>query len=117
MAVCLQKSGRGYNSAGVDVVVRGFWCCFGLGLRSRIAFLNEVMGELATALRANHRFTPAYTPRANGTVEAVCKQVLRATKAAFADFGLNRMSGRKFVPSFSQCSTKLPRHAMRVSLQ
>jgi hypothetical protein len=37
-------------------------------------FLIEVMGELATALRANIRFTPAKTPRANGIVEAVCKQ-------------------------------------------
>jgi Integrase core domain len=51
-------------------------------------FKCEVINKLGKALRVLHAFTPAYTPRANGTVEAVCKQVLRSGRALLADFGL-----------------------------
>jgi hypothetical protein len=66
------------------------------------------MGELDTALRVNHRFTPAYTPRANGTVEAVCKQFLRATKAVCADFGLQPDEWPKVLPVIQSVLNNLP---------
>jgi transposase InsO family protein len=51
-------------------------------------FKNEIMAKQASELHVTHRFSPAYTPRANGTVESVCKQVLRASRALLADFKL-----------------------------
>jgi hypothetical protein len=51
-------------------------------------FKNEIMAKLSSELHVTHRFSPAYTPRANGTVESVCKRVLRASRALLADFKL-----------------------------
>jgi hypothetical protein len=49
-------------------------------------FKNEIIAKLASELHVTHRFSPAYTSRANGTVESVCKQILRASRALLADF-------------------------------
>lgn len=51
-------------------------------------FKNEVMELLAISLGANHRFSTAYVPSSNGTVEAVCKQVLRGLRAFSSEFGV-----------------------------
>jgi hypothetical protein len=51
-------------------------------------FKCEVINKLRKALRVLHALTPAYTRRANGTMEAVCKQVLRSGRALLVDFGL-----------------------------
>lgn len=44
-------------------------------------FKNQVMERLQRALGAQHHFTTAYTPWANGTVEVVNREVLRCVKA------------------------------------
>jgi hypothetical protein len=41
---------------------------------------------LQDALRADHHFTTAYTPWANGTVERVGREVLRATRALLSEY-------------------------------
>jgi hypothetical protein len=60
---------------------------FGCLTKGRILRM-KIMAKLASELHVTHRFSPAYTPRANGTVESVCKQVLRASRALLADFKL-----------------------------
>ena len=44
-------------------------------------FKNELMKSLTDELRIRHHFTTAYSPWANGSVERVCREVLRACKA------------------------------------
>jgi transposase InsO family protein len=44
-------------------------------------FKNKVVTDVHKQLGTNHHFTTAYSPRANGTVEAVCKQTIRADTA------------------------------------
>jgi hypothetical protein len=44
-------------------------------------FKNTVMADIQKQLGTNHHFTTAYSPWANGTVEAVCKQTIRAARA------------------------------------
>jgi hypothetical protein len=51
-------------------------------------FKCEVINKLGKGLGVQRTFTPDYTPRSNGTVEAACKQVLRSERAQLADFGL-----------------------------
>lgn len=51
-------------------------------------FKNEVMQNLGKKLRVDHQFTPAYSPHTNGTVENVCKPILRAISALLPDLGL-----------------------------
>lgn len=61
-------------------------------------FVKEVMRQLTPALKINHRFSPAFTPHANGTVEAVCKQVLRSARSLLVDFGLQPDDWSKVLP-------------------
>jgi transposase InsO family protein len=51
-------------------------------------FKNQVMTEVQRQLGANHHFTTAYCPWANGTVEAVCKQTIRAARAMLSEMHL-----------------------------
>ena len=44
-------------------------------------FKNEVVSSIQEAFQAKHHFVLAYTPWANGTVESLCKQVLRGLRA------------------------------------
>jgi hypothetical protein len=39
-------------------------------------------------LGTNHHFTTAYSPWANGTVEAVCKQTIRAARDMMSEMHL-----------------------------
>ena len=51
-------------------------------------FKNEVIRLVNRRLYARHHFTTAYCPQSNGTVEAVCKEVLRACRALLSEFQL-----------------------------
>jgi Integrase core domain len=51
-------------------------------------FKNAVMADIQNRLGTNHHFTTAYSPWANGTVEAVCKQTIRAARAMLSDMHL-----------------------------
>jgi transposase InsO family protein len=51
-------------------------------------FKNKVMTDRQKQLGTNHRFTTAYSPWANGTVEAVSKQTIRAARAMLSEMHL-----------------------------
>ena len=51
-------------------------------------FKNELIEKLADELRSQHHFTTAYSPWANGTVERVCREVLRACRALCSEWRL-----------------------------
>jgi Integrase core domain/Integrase zinc binding domain len=51
-------------------------------------FKNQVMTDIQKQLGTNHHFTTAYSPWANGTVEAVCKQTIRAARAMLSEMHL-----------------------------
>ena len=53
-------------------------------------FKNTVMTALRKSLAIKHHFTTAYTPWANGTVERVCREVLRAARALLSEFRMRR---------------------------
>jgi hypothetical protein len=46
------------------------------------------MMDVQKQLGTNHNFTTAYSPWANGTVEAVCKQTIRAVRAMLSEMKL-----------------------------
>jgi hypothetical protein len=51
-------------------------------------FKNTVMADIQKQLGTIHHFTTAYSPWANGTVEAVCKQAIRAARAMISEMHL-----------------------------
>ena len=51
-------------------------------------FKCTLMSELTSEFRVQHHFVTAYSPWANGTVERVCREVLRACKAMCSEWGL-----------------------------
>jgi hypothetical protein len=51
-------------------------------------FNNKVMTNIQKQLGTNHHFTTAYSPWANGTVEAVCMQTIRAARAMVSEMHL-----------------------------
>jgi IS30 family transposase len=51
-------------------------------------FKNTVMANIQKQLGTNHYFTTAYSPWANGTVEAVCKQTIGAARAMLSEMHL-----------------------------
>jgi hypothetical protein len=51
-------------------------------------FKNEVVRALREQTRGLHHFTLAYFPWSNGTVERVCRELLRETRALLSEFKL-----------------------------
>jgi IS30 family transposase len=51
-------------------------------------FKNHVMMDMQKQLGTNHHFTTAYSPWANGTVEAGCQQTIRAARAMLSEMHL-----------------------------
>lgn len=51
-------------------------------------FKNEVIRKLGNFLRVNHHFTLPYCPWYNGTVEVVCRELSRTTRALLYEFQL-----------------------------
>jgi Integrase core domain/Chromo (CHRromatin Organisation MOdifier) domain len=51
-------------------------------------FKNSVVQGVNSALKAQHHFTTAYSPWANGTVERLGREVLRATRALLSELKL-----------------------------
>lgn len=49
-------------------------------------FKNDVIELLDKSFSARYRFSTAYVPWSNGTVESVCKQVLRVLRAIGSEF-------------------------------
>ena len=51
-------------------------------------FKNKVCAELERLYGVRHRFTPTYTPHANGTVEVVNRHILKLIRALQSEFRL-----------------------------
>ncbi len=75
-------------------------------------FKNTVMTALNRALHAHHNFTTAYCPQSNGTVETVCKEVLRAARALLSEF---RMKEKEW-PAVVRIIQSVLNHSKRPSL-
>ena len=71
-------------------------------------FKNEVMELLAKSLGAKHHFSTAYVPWSNGTVESVCKQVLRVIRALSAEFEVPEADWTTTVPAIQSIINNSP---------
>lgn len=56
-----------------------------LDLRPREPFQEKFIKELAETLKSSHHFTLSYFPWLNGSVEVVCREVLRGFLALFSE--------------------------------
>ena len=61
-------------------------------------FKNELIRILRESYRTSHHFTLAYCPWSNGTVEVVCRELLRATRALLSEFQLNQKCWPSVLP-------------------
>ena len=61
-------------------------------------FKNKLIGLINKQLRAHHHFTTPYCPQSNGTVEAVCKEVLRACRSLLSEFRMREDEWPEVVP-------------------
>lgn len=62
-------------------------------------FKNELLDLLVKETHTEHHFTTTYTPWANGTVERVCREVLRACRALISEWRLAEQDW----PAVSEC--------------
>lgn len=62
-------------------------------------FKNELLGSLASETHTKHHFTTTYTPWANGMVERVCREVLRASRVLLSELKLAEQDW----PAVSEC--------------
>lgn len=51
-------------------------------------FRNELVDVLRQKVKSKHHFTLAYCPWSNGTVEVVCREILRASRALLSEYQL-----------------------------
>ena len=70
-------------------------------------FQNKLINALTEELRIEHHFTTAYCPWANGSVERVCREVLRSCKALLAEWNL----GCQDWPAVTECVQSVLDHA------
>jgi len=61
-------------------------------------FKNTLMKNLREALHSSHHFTLAYCPWSNGSVEVVCRELLRATRAILSEMQLDRKAWPSLMP-------------------
>ncbi|GMF34640.1 unnamed protein product [Phytophthora fragariaefolia] len=71
-------------------------------------FRNQVITELQRALVAHHHFTTAYTPWANGTVEVVNREVLKAVKALLSERRLRTEDWPRVLPVVQGVLNQMP---------
>ncbi|KAE9134746.1 hypothetical protein PF010_g2345 [Phytophthora fragariae] len=71
-------------------------------------FRNRVIAELQRALGAHHHFTTAYTLWANGTVEVVNREVLKAVKALLSKRRLRVEDWPRVLPVVQGALNQMP---------
>ena len=71
-------------------------------------FCNKVMELLAQTLGAKHRFSTVYAPWSNGTVESVCKEVLRVMHALNTETRTPEADWPKSVPGIQSIINNSP---------
>ena len=101
--------------AVVDVLIR--WVAsFGVVLTwvsdQGSNFKNQTLSLLNRELHAFHHFTNPYHPQSNGTVESMCKEVLRAVRALISEFRLKIVEW----PSVIRMVQSILNHSIRPSL-
>jgi len=75
-------------------------------------FKNSVVNAVNRQLHSHHHFTTPNCPQSNGTVETVCKEVLRATRALLSEFRLKESEW----PSVIRVIQSILNHSVRPSL-
>ena len=78
-------------------------------------FKNKLIAQITTELEARHHFTTAYTPWANGTVERVCREVLRAAKALCSEWKLSPKDWPAVIESIQSIINNSPLKRLGVS--
>ncbi|KAE9043464.1 hypothetical protein PR003_g6175 [Phytophthora rubi] len=71
-------------------------------------FKNQLIEQLRVALGAHHHFTTAYTPRANGTVEVVNREVLKGVKALLSKKRLHVKDWTSVLPIIQAALNSMP---------
>lgn len=61
-------------------------------------FKNEIVRSLREKSNSSHHFTLAYTPWTNGTVEVVCRELLRVLRVLTSEFQLSLRAWRSVLP-------------------
>lgn len=81
-------------------------------------FKNELVKLLKNEVKAEHHFTLAYCPWSNGTVEVVCRELIRATRAILSEYQLPQSAWVQTLPIVQSAlnSTRLPRLGNRCPL-
>jgi hypothetical protein len=82
-------------------------------------FKNKVIKELRQLTRGQHHFTLPYTPWSNGTVEVVCRELLRCLKVLRLEFKLPFTAWPSLLPMVQSGlnNTILPRLGNRSSTE
>ena len=75
-------------------------------------FKKEVIRLVNRMLYARHHSTTAYCPQSNGTVETVCKEVLRACRSLLSEFQLKESEWSVVIPLIQSVLN----HSVRPSL-
>ena len=81
-------------SQSTDNLERIFWPGKDMDLLSELALQNEVLHKTAEALKTKHHFTSAYYAQINGSVEVVCREVIRGTRALLSEYNRECRIGR-----------------------
>ena len=61
-------------------------------------FKNELIKSLREQMKSGHHFTLAYCPWSNGTVEVVCRELIRTTRALLSEFQLPQSAWPQVLP-------------------
>ena len=78
-------------------------------------FKNKLIHELTAEFHVKHHFSTAYSPWANGSVERVCREVIRSCKALCSEW---RLAAKEW-PAVVECVQSMLNHAplRRLGLQ
>ena len=75
-------------------------------------FHNRLIKELSDRVGAKNHFTTPYCPWANGTIERVCREVLRACRAMLSEWGLPARDWPRVVESVQSVLNHAPRERL-----
>jgi hypothetical protein len=71
-------------------------------------FKNKVVAELNDILKTKHQFTTAYSPKSNGTVERVDREIMKVLRSLVSDFKISWNEWTSLLPTFgAECLEQL----------